>query len=73
MARCRRDVDGVDAGARTHDERQPAGIEHRLSDGRRADDQHLRAARAQRLDEALVLEGGIVLNVAARGFEPCDP
>ena len=58
MPRRRRagDVDGVVAGAGADDQRQPAGVEHRRRHFRAAHDEHVRAARRDRLRQRVVLQ-----------------
>ena len=49
-------VDGVDAGAGAHDQRQRARVEHRLGDLRRAHDQHRRAGFGDGRDQRVAAE-----------------
>ena len=68
-----RDVDVVVAGARAHDEGEPARVEHRLLHLGRADDQHVGSGRPDRLDEGVVLQVGLPVHVAPEGREPVEP
>ena len=66
------DVDGVDAGAGAHDERELAGLEHRRGDLGRTDDQHARARVAQGLGQRFFLEIGAEIDVTAGGREAVE-
>ena len=66
------DVDGVVAGAGADDEREPAGVEHRRGHLGAAHDQHVRAARRDRLRQRVFFELRLVDHLAAGGLQSVD-
>ena len=63
------DVDGVDAGAGANDQRQRAGIHHRVGDLGRPDDQDRRLRLLDRGDQRVAGRLGLKDHVTARGLQ----
>ena len=65
-------VDGVVAGTRPHDEREAAGVQHRLGDHGGPHHQHVRSRRGERVLQRVVLQVRLMDDLATEGLEPLD-